>query len=151
MNSPFQMFFFFYLKGFVFSVCLQMSRLALWVVSYWRITSRPTTRTFPQVFPILSSMNVSIMLETPHCSSVPPLVRILFILFCICFFFSLCLSDSLCWKWCTKNHWQLMQIFVFVLSDPRLLPRLLTSLLISTQSLKSGLSFFRHLDHYNCL
>lgn len=44
-----------------------------------------------------------------------------------------------------------MQIFVFVLSDPVLLQRMLTSLLSSTQSLKTVVSFFRHLDHYNCL
>lgn len=68
--------------------------------------------------------------------------------------FSSSLSDSLplCWKWCTKKKpWQLMQIFVFVLSDPGLQQRLLTSLLSSNYFIKAVVSFFRHLDHNNCL
>lgn len=77
-----------------------MSRLVLWAVWYWRIMSRPTTRTFPQVFVILSNMNASITSGTPHCLSVPPLVSIY-----LSFVASLILPFSNLWKWCTtKNH-----------------------------------------------
>lgn len=48
-----------------------------------------------------------------------------------------------------KLNWQIMQIFVFVLSDPGLMQRLLGS--DSNQCLKSVFSLSRHLDHYNCL
>lgn len=85
-----------------------MSRLALWVAWYWRITSRPTTKTFHPGFPILSNMNASITLGMPRCSFVPPLVS-----FYLSFFatISLWILVSL-WKWCTnKITWQLMQIF----------------------------------------
>lgn len=44
-----------------------------------------------------------------------------------------------------------MQIFVFVLSDPGLQQRLLTSLLSSNYFIMAVVSFFRHPDHNNCL
>lgn len=92
----------FYLRIF-FLFCLQMSRLALWAVWYWRIMSRPTTRTFPQVFPILLSMNVSITLETPHCSSVPPLVSFYSLFVASVFFFPVSLLEMMYKKTLTTN------------------------------------------------